>query len=444
MFENLQDRLQGVFQQLSRRGKLSEADVDTALREVRLALLEADVNFKVVKDFIGRVRERAVGAEVTQSLTPAQQVVKIVNEELIATLGEPARLNLDGPSPHVIMLVGLQGSGKTTTASKVAQFLRKANHRPLMVAADTRRPAAIEQLQVLGHQLDIPVHAEGAQVSPPQICANAIKQARQGAYDVILLDTAGRLHIDDALMDELKQIKAKTNPQEVLLVADAMTGQDAVRVAENFHEDVGLTGLILTKIDGDARGGAAISIRSVTGVPIKFLGTGEKTGDIEKFHPDRMASRILGMGDVLTLIERAESALDQDKAQRAGERLLAGEFNLEDFLEQLGEVKKLGPISQILEMVPGMAKVSRDLSPDLTDMQLRRIEAIINSMTTIERRDPKVLNGSRKRRIARGSGTSVQEVNQLLAQFRQMQRMMKQLGGGKGRRNMANLLSGFR
>jgi signal recognition particle subunit SRP54 len=444
MFENLQDRLQGVFQQLSRRGKLSEADVDAALREVRLALLEADVNFKVVKDFIGRVRERAVGAEVTQSLTPAQQVVKIVNEELIATLGEPARLNLDGPTPHVVMLVGLQGSGKTTTASKVAQFLKKANHRPLMVAADTRRPAAIEQLQVLGRQLDIPVHAEGAQVPPPQICANAIKQARQGAYDVILLDTAGRLHIDDALMDELKQIKARTNPQEVLLVADAMTGQDAVRVAESFHGHVGLTGLILTKIDGDARGGAAISIRSVTGVPIKFLGTGEKTGDIEKFHPDRMASRILGMGDILTLIERAESALDQDKAQRAGERLLAGEFNLEDFLEQLGEVKKLGPISQLLEMVPGMAKVSRDLSPDVTDTQLRRIEAIINSMTMVERRDPRVLNGSRKRRIARGSGTSVQEVNQLLAQFRQMQRMMKQLSGGKGRRSMANLLGGFR
>ena len=316
MFENLQDRLQNVFQNLSSRGKLSESDVDAALREVRLALLEADVNFKVVKDFIGRVRERAVGAEVMQSLTPAQQVVKIVNEELIATLGEPTRLNLDGPSPHVIMLIGLQGSGKTTTASKLAMLLRKSNHRPLLVAADTRRPAAIEQLQVLGRQLEIPVHAEGTDVPPPKICANAIKKARQGAYDVIILDTAGRLHIDETLMDELAQVKAQTGPQEVLLVADAMTGQDAVRVAESFHQQVGLTGLILTKIDGDARGGAAISIRTVTGVPIKFLGTGEKTGDLEKFYPDRMASRILGMGDILTLIERAESSLDQEKAQR--------------------------------------------------------------------------------------------------------------------------------
>ncbi|MEJ2558336.1 MAG: signal recognition particle protein [Anaerolineae bacterium] len=443
MFENLQDRLQGVFQRLSSRGKLSEADVDAALREVRLALLEADVNFKVVKDFIGRVRERAVGIEVMQSLTPAQQVVKIVNEELVATLGEPARLNLDGPTPHVVMLVGLQGSGKTTTASKLALQLRKSNHRPLMVAADTRRPAAIEQLQVLGQQLDIPVHAEGTEISPPQICANAIKKARQGAYDVIILDTAGRLHIDDALMDELAQVKARTDPQEVLLVADAMTGQDAVRVAENFHQRVGLTGLILTKIDGDARGGAAISIRTVTGVPIKFLGTGEKTGDLEQFHPDRMASRILGMGDILTLIERAESALDQEKAQRAGERLLAGDFTLEDFLEQLGEVKKLGPLNQIMEMIPGMANVSRDLSPELTDQQFRSIEAIIYSMTLAERRNPKILNASRKRRIARGSGTSVQEVNQLLAQFRQMQRMMKQLSGGKGQRGLMNMLGRF-
>ncbi|UCC88757.1 MAG: signal recognition particle protein [Anaerolineales bacterium] len=444
MFENLQDKLQGVFQRLSNRGKLSEADVDVALREVRLALLEADVNFKVVKDFMRRVRERAVGVEVMRSLTPAQQVVKIVNEELMATLGEPARLNLDGPTPRTIMLVGLQGSGKTTTASKLALFLRKSNHRPLLVAADTRRPAAIEQLQVLGRQLDIPVHVEGVDVPPATICARAIKKARQGAHDVIILDTAGRLHIDEALMDELAQVKSTTHPQEVLLVADAMTGQDAVQVAENFHQRVGLTGLILTKIDGDARGGAAISIRSVTGVPIKFLGTGEKTGDLEKFHPDRMASRILGMGDILTLIERAESALDQEKAQRAGERLLAGEFNLEDFLEQLSEVKKLGPLGQLLEMVPGMAKVSRDLPSDLTDHQLRRVEAIISAMTMAERRNPKILNASRKRRVARGSGTNVQEVNQLLAQFRQIQRMMKQLGRAKGPSGLAKMLGGFR
>jgi signal recognition particle subunit SRP54 len=444
MFENLQDKLQNVFKHLSGRGKLSEADVDAALREVRLALLEADVNFKVVKDFIGRVRERAIGAEVMHSLTPVQQVIKIVNEELIATLGEPARLNLDGPTPHVMMLVGLQGSGKTTTAAKLALSLRKSNHRPMMVAADTRRPAAIEQLKVLGRQLDIPVHAESTDVSPPKICANAIKEARQGAYDVVILDTAGRLHIDEALMDELSRVKAGTNPQEVLLVADAMTGQDAVRVAESFHQRVGLTGLILTKIDGDARGGAAISIRSVTGVPIKFLGTGEKTDDLERFHPDRMASRILGMGDVLTLIERAESALDQEKAQRAGERMLAGEFNLEDFLEQLSEVKKLGPLSQLLEMIPGMAKASQTLSPDLTDRQLRRIEAIISSMTRSERRNPRLLNASRKRRIAQGSGTSVQEVNQLMAQFRQMQRLMKQLGSMKGPRGLSKMLGGFR
>jgi signal recognition particle subunit SRP54 len=445
MFENLQDKLQGVFRRLSSRGRLGEADVDAALREVRLALLEADVNFKVVKDFIGRVRERAVGVEVTRSLTPAQQVIKIVNEELIATLGEPARLDLDGPSPHVIMLVGLQGSGKTTAASKLALFLRKSNHRPLLVAADTRRPAAIDQLQVLGKQIDVPVHAEGTNVPPPQICANAVKLARQGAFDVIILDTAGRLHVDDALMDELAQVKAKTNPQEVLLVADAMTGQDAVRVAETFHQRTGLTGLILTKIDGDARGGAAISIRAVTGVPIKFLGTGEKTGDLERFHPDRMASRILGMGDILTLIERAESAVDQEKAQRAGERLLSGEFNLEDFRDQLGEVKKLGPLSQLLEMMPGMGSLKQDLSPDVTDQQLKRIEAIINSMTPLERRNPKVLNGSRKRRVARGSGASVQEVNQLLGQFRQMQRMMKQFGdSGKGRHGLPNIFGGLR
>ena len=445
MFENLQDKLQGVFRRLSGRGRLGEADVDAALREVRLALLEADVNFKVVKDFIGRVRERAIGVEVTRSLTPAQQVIKIVNEELIATLGEPARLDLDGPSPHVIMLVGLQGSGKTTAASKLALFLRKSNHRPLLVAADTRRPAAIDQLQVLGKQIDVPVHAEGTNVPPPQICANAVKLARQGAFDVIILDTAGRLHVDDALMDELAQVKAKTDPQEVLLVADAMTGQDAVRVAETFHQRTGLTGLILTKIDGDARGGAAISIRAVTGVPIKFLGTGEKTGDLERFHPDRMASRILGMGDILTLIERAESAVDQEKAQRAGERLLAGEFNLEDFRDQLGEVKKLGPLSQLLEMIPGMGNLKQDLSPDVTDQQLKRIEAIINSMTPLERRNPKVLNGSRKRRVARGSGASVQEVNQLLGQFRQMQRMMKQFGDVKGRRGgLPNIFGGLR
>lgn len=444
MFDNLQDKFQGVFSRLSNRGKLSEADVDVALREVRMALLESDVNFKVVKEFIGRVRERAIGAEVTRSLTPAQQVVKIVHEELIATLGTPSRLNLDGPTPHVVMLIGLQGSGKTTTAAKLALMLKKSNHRPLLVAADTRRPAAVQQLQVLGRQLDVPVHAEAASVAPPTICVNAIKEARQKAYDVVILDTAGRLHIDDALMDELAQIKRKTAPGEILLVADAMTGQDAVRVAESFHQRVGLTGLILTKVDGDARGGAAISIRSVTGVPVKFMGIGEKLSDLEPFHPDRLASRILGMGDMLTLIEKAQAAVDQDKAQRAGERLLAGEFDLEDFLEQLHEIKKLGPLTQVLQMVPGLGKLTRDLSPDVTDQQLKRIEAMIQSMTRAERRNPKLLNGSRKRRVARGSGTDVQDVNQLLVQFRQMQRLMKQFGGGRKQRNLLNLLGGFR
>jgi signal recognition particle subunit SRP54 len=442
VFENLSDRLQGVFSQLSNRGKLSEADVDAALREVRLALLEADVNYKVVKDFVKRVRERAVGVEVMKSLTPAQQVIKIVNEELITTLGEPARLDLSGPSPHVIMLVGLQGSGKTTTAAKLALNLRKGGQRPLMVAADTYRPAAVTQLEVLGKQLDVPVHSEGTKPAPPKICANAVKRAREAAYSVVLLDTAGRLHIDDQMMNELEQVKARTNPQEVLLVVDAMTGQDAVRVADDFNKRVGITGLILTKVDGDARGGAAISVRSVTGVPIKFLAVGEKLDALEVFHPDRLASRILGMGDVLTAIEKAQEVMDQEQAAKMGQRLVKGEFDLEDFRDQLGQIKQMGPISQLLDMIPGMGQMTQDLSPDVTDQQMKTIEAIINSMTRQERRNPRIINASRKRRIARGSGTTVMEVNELLNQFRQMQRMMKQLtGGGKRGRGMRGLMS---
>ena len=433
MFENLSEKLQGVFDRLASHGKITEADVDVALREVRLALLEADVNFKVVKGFLARVRERAIGVEVTRSLTPAQQVIKIVHEELIATLGEGGKLDLSGPTPHVIMLVGLQGSGKTTACAKLALHLRKSGQRPLLVAADVYRPAAVNQLQVLGKQLDVPVHAEPAGVKPPEICANAVKHAKQSAYSVVILDTAGRLHIDSDMMAELGQIKTKTNPGEILLVADAMTGQDAVRVADEFNQQVALTGLILTKVDGDARGGAAISIRSVTGVPIKFLGVGEKTDALEVFHPDRLASRILGMGDVLTLIEKAESSLDADKALEMGRRLTKGEFDLEDFLQQLAEVKKLGPLSQLMDMIPGMSKVSQNVSPDMTDSQIKQIEAIISSMTMQERRQPNVINASRKRRIARGSGTTVQEVNTLLAQFRQTQRLMKQFGKGKGR-----------
>jgi len=440
MFESLSDRLQGVFKQLANRGKLSEGDVDAALREVRLALLEADVHYKVTKDFVARVRERAVGVEVMRSLTPAQQVVKIVNEELIATLGAPAKIDLSGSPPHVVMLVGLQGSGKTTTAAKLALKLRQSGQRPLLVAADTRRPAAITQLEVLGQQLDIPVYSEGAEVPPPVICANSLKRAGDAAYSVVVLDTAGRLHINDQLMAELEKIKRKASPQEVLLVADAMTGQDAVRVADEYNRQVGLTGLILTKIDGDARGGAAISIRAVTGVPIKYLGVGEKLDALESFHPDRLASRILGMGDVLTLIEKAEATLDQEQALAMGKKLIQGEFDLEDFLGQLHEVKKLGPLSQLLEMIPGFSQSKTELSPELTDKQMNMVEAIINSMTVEERRNPRIINASRKRRIARGSGTNVQDVNMLLGQFRQMQRMMKQLTSGRGR----GLLSMFR
>lgn len=444
MFETLQDRLQGVFDQLTRRGRLSEADVDKALREVRLALLEADVNFKVVKDFVKRIRERAVGVEVSKNITPGQQVIKIVHEELLATLGQPARLNLGGGSPHVFMLVGLQGSGKTTTAAKLALHLRKNKQNPLMVAADTRRPAAIDQLQVLGKQLDIPVYAEDPSVPPPVICANAIKAAKAGAQNVVILDTSGRLQIDETLMEELSQIKAKTDPQEVLLVADSMTGQEAVRVAEGFHDQVELTGLILTKIDGDARGGAAISIRSVTGVPIKFLGTGEKLNELEVFHPDRLASRILGMGDVLTLIERAEEAIDEEVAERGAQRLMEGSFNLEDFLEQLHQIKKLGSLNKILDMIPGMGQLTDMVSEEELEGQLKSTQAIISSMTTKERRNPKLLNGSRKRRIAKGSGTTVQQVNALLSQFREMQKMMKQLRNPRARQNLMKMMGGFR
>jgi signal recognition particle subunit SRP54 len=398
----------------------------------------------VVKYFIKRVRERAVGVEVTKTITPGQQVIKIVHEELLTTLGESTRLDLGGGSPHVMMLVGLQGSGKTTHAAKLALHLRKAKHSPLMVAADTRRPAAIEQLKVLGRELDIPVYAEDPSVPPPVICANAIKAAKAGANNIVILDTAGRLQIDEALMEELSQIKAKTSPQEILLVADAMTGQEAVRVADGFHQQVELTGLILTKIDGDARGGAAISIRSVTGVPIKFLGTGEKSSDLEVFHPDRLASRILGMGDVLSLIERAEEVIDEDVAERGAQKLLEGSFTLEDFLEQLQQVKKLGPLNKVMDMIPGMGDLTKAIPQEDMEKQLKHTQAIINSMTTKERRNAKILNGSRKKRVAKGSGTTVQEVNQLLSQFRQMQKVMKQMRNPRARQNLMNMLGGFR
>jgi signal recognition particle subunit SRP54 len=432
MFENLTDKLQAVFRRLGKRGVLREADVDEVMREIRLALLEADVHYKVVKDFIGRVRERAIGVEVAKSLSPAQQVIKIVHEELIDTLGEPGRLELKGPAPYVIMLVGLQGSGKTTAAAKLARQLKQGGHLPLMVAGDTYRPAAITQLEVLGRQLGLPVHSEGQHVQPPQICAGGVREARRRGYDVVVLDTAGRLQIDQEMMAELEAVKQAVKPVETLLVADAMTGQEAVNIATGFHQRIGLTGLILSKVDGDARGGAAISMRAVTGVPIKFLGTGEKTDALEIFHPDRLASRILGMGDVLTLIERAEATFDQGQAEQLERKLREASFDLEDFLGQLQQVRQMGPLSQILDLLPGLGQLGQGVTPEVTDQQFKRIEAIILSMTPAERRNPRMLNSSRKRRIARGSGTTVQEVNLLLKQFNQMQRMMKQLGKGKG------------
>ncbi|MGD8996956.1 MAG: signal recognition particle protein [Anaerolineae bacterium] len=431
MFESLTDRLQSVFRDLGKRGILREDDVDQVLREIRLALLEADVNYKVVKDFTQRVRARAVGAEVTRSLSPAQQVIKIVHEELIETLGKPGRLELTGTAPYVIMLVGLQGSGKTTTVAKLAQHLRKKGRLPMMVAGDTYRPAASRQLEVLGRQIDLPVYSE-EQISPPRICNHGVREARRRGRDVVILDTAGRLQIDDQMMSELDAVKQATNPVETLLVADAMTGQEAVNVADGFHKRIGLTGLILTKIDGDARGGAAISMRAVTGVPIKFLGTGEKTQALEAFHPDRLASRILGMGDVITLIERAEQAFDEEQAEQMERKIREASFDMEDFLEQIQQVKQMGPLHQLLEMIPGMRGLSQQVSTEATGDQFKHIEAIILSMTPQERRNPRIIKGSRKKRIASGSGTSVQEVNMLLSQFRQMQRMMRQLGKGRG------------
>ncbi|MGQ9682386.1 MAG: signal recognition particle protein [Anaerolineae bacterium] len=433
MFENLAEKLQATFSKLARKGRLSDSDVDAGLRDVRLALLEADVNYRVVKDFVARVRERAVGAEVAKSLSPAQQIVKIVHEELIALLGQPAKLTFTGQAPHVVMLVGLQGSGKTTMAAKLALYLRREGHKPLLVAADPYRPAAITQLEVLGRQLDVPVYAEDTRVRPADVVAHALKKAQGGVHSVVILDTAGRLQIDEAMMAELDEIKARAHPTEILLVADAMTGQEAVRVAEGFNSRLGLTGLILTKVDGDARGGAALSIRNVTGVPIKFMGVGEKVDALEPFYPDRLASRILGMGDVLTLIEKAERAFDQEQARKMEEKLRTASFDLEDFRQQLREIKKMGPLTQLLEMIPGLGQASRQLPADMTEKQMKRVEAIIGSMTPSERRDPSLLNGSRKRRIALGSGTSVQEVNQLLNQFREMQRMMKQFSSGKVR-----------
>ncbi|MFQ3535791.1 MAG: signal recognition particle protein [Aggregatilineales bacterium] len=452
MFESLTNKLQEIFDRLGRRGVLTEADVDVALREVRLALLEADVALPVVKDFIKRVRERAIGAEVLKALKPGQMVIKIVFEELQATLGEPGRLNLSGAPPVVIMLVGLQGSGKTTTAAKLALKLRREGRRPYLVAADTYRPAAVDQLKTLGKQLDVPVYDEGTSAAPPDIAERGLRKAREVGAGVLIVDTAGRLQIDERLMTELEQIKARLKPAEILLVADAMTGQEAVKIAEGFHTRIGITGLILTKMDGDARGGAAISMRAVTGVPIKFVGMGEKPDALDQFYPDRMAQRILGMGDMLSLIEKAQEAFDQREAERLSKKLMRAEFNLEDFLAQMQQVKRLGPISQLLSLIPGMSRLKDQINEAEADQSMRKIEAIIRSMTPEERRDPKILNASRKRRIARGAGyintekqperelEGIQEINALLRQFREMQKMMKMFKGGKG--DISRLLKG--
>jgi len=447
MFETLSDRLQAAFARMSSKGRLEESDVDEALKEVRRALLEADVNFKVVKDFIARVREQAIGQDVLRSLTPAQMVVKIVHDELIGLLGESASLNKSQRPPNIYMLIGLQGSGKTTTVAKLGLQLKRMNQNPLLVAADVYRPAAIHQLETLGKQLSIPVFSEGTKVNPVAIAEHALARANEMRHGTLILDTAGRLHIDETMMDELVQIKQRLQPTEVLLVVDAMTGQDAVRVADTFNQQVGITGLILTKVDGDARGGAALSVRSVTGVPIKFMGTGERTDALEPFYPERLASRILGMGDVMTLIERAQEEYDVEQAKAMEKKLRTATFDLDDFLSQLQMVKRLGPLQQIMEMIPGMGAMMRQNDVKVEEDDLKHIEAIIRSMTTKERHRPEIIDSSRRRRIAKGSGTSPQEVNMLLNQFKQMQKMMKQLGGwdGKGKpprnlRNMMNLL----
>ena len=435
MFDNLTDRLTGIFAGLRSKGALTEKDVDTAMREVRMSLLEADVNFKVVKDFVAKVRERSIGAEVLQSLTPAQQVIKIVDEELVALLGESAPLALDRQPPNVIILAGLQGAGKTTAAAKLGLLLRKQKHHPLLIAADVYRPAAIDQLIALGKQLDISVYSEGTQAKPPDIVKNGIRNAQTTGKTVVIVDTAGRLHIDVGMMDELREIERVSSPSEVLLVADSMTGQDAVHVAEQFNETVGLTGLILTKVDGDARGGAALSIRQVTGVPIKFLGTSEKPDGLEVFHPDRLAQRILGMGDVLSLIEKAEESFSEDEAKQMQKKLRTATFDFEDFLNQVQSLKKMGPLTGIMEMIPGMRGAMRGMGgvPDFNDKEFKRVEAVITSMTLEERHNPSMINGSRRKRIARGSGTTIQDVNQLLNQFREMQKMMKSMMSGKKR-----------
>jgi signal recognition particle subunit SRP54 len=439
MFDALSERLRNTLGALTGRGRVSAADVDTAMREVRLALLEADVNFKVVKDFVARVRERAAGAEILESLTAGQQVVKIVNEELVGLLSAGDRTFRLTGSPAVVLLVGLQGSGKTTTAAKLARHLQHQGRRPLLVAADPYRPAAADQLQTLGKSLEIPVYRAVAGTSVLAIASGGMEAARKQVRDVVIVDTAGRLTADAPLMKEIAELSAAVKASETLLVVDAMTGQEAVGVAEAFAAAVPVTGLILTKIDGDARGGAALSISAVTGIPVKFMGTGEKTDALETFHPDRLAGRILGMGDVLTLVERAQEHFDEKQATKMAEKLRKNSFTLQDMLEQMEQVRTMGPMGQIIEMIPGLGGMAKEAQASVDRGDLKRVEAIIRSMTVKERQDPNILNGARRRRIARGSGTRLQDVNQLLKQFGDVRKMMKQISGGRLGRRMPGM-----
>jgi signal recognition particle subunit SRP54 len=435
-FEGLSERLQAVMQKLRGKGKVTEADVKEAMREVRLALLEADVNFKVVKSFIDRVKERAVGQEVMKSLTPGQQVIKVVNEELTRLMGgEQSKLAQASRPPTKIMMVGLQGAGKTTTSGKLARYLMKQNRRTLLVAADVYRPAAIRQLEVLGKELNTPVFSLGEKESPVKIAREGVEKAKQDGFDYVIIDTAGRLHIDETMMDELKQIRDTVEPDEILLVVDAMTGQDAVNVSESFNRELGLTGVVLTKLDGDTRGGAALSVKAVTNCPIKFVGLGEKTDSLEPFYPDRMASRILGMGDVLSLIEKAQEAVDAEKAKELERKMRTQSLTLDDFLDQIQQVRKMGPLEDMLSMLPGAGQIKGLKNLQVDEKQLGRVEAIIRSMTPEEKMHPEIINASRRKRIAKGSGTTVQDVNRLLKQFEDMKKMMKQFSamakGGK-------------
>lgn len=443
MFESLSDRLQDVFAKLRGRGKLSESDVDAAMREIRLVLLEADVNFKVVKEFVGRVRERAVGEEVVKSVTPAQQVVKIVYDEMTSVLGEKQEtLRFAGHPPSIIMLAGLQGSGKTTAAAKLAVMLRKQGRNPMLVAADVYRPAAVEQLQILGDQIGVPV-AYYKHKSALEITELAVQESKRTGHDVVILDTAGRLHMDEEMMQELIDIKDSVSPTETLLVVDAMTGQDAVNVALTFLERLDFDGTVLTKMDGDARGGAALSMKSVTGKPIKLASVGEKMSDLEFFHPERVASRILGMGDIVTLVEKAEESMTEERARKLEQKLRKQKFDFNDFLEQMQQLRQMGGLSKVMEMVPGMSNLTRAQGLEVDDQHLKKVEAIIQSMTPEERGNPSILNASRRRRIAKGSGSSTQEVNQLVKQFSQMQKMLKQLSGKGGGMGMLKRLFPF-